>query len=321
MKLFRSLSKTLRKAINGKTECKVFPCPNVSRKPQCRHNITVAAIVKDEAKYLCEWLSFHLAVGVDHFAIYDNGSTDNAPEVLEPFIVAGHVTVIPWPHFVVGYHTQALAYAHALALFGQDSRWMAFIDVDEFLFSPEKLTLPEVMRDYDDLPAINVFRHFFGTSGHRTPPWGSVIDNFNIRHEPPTEPVELRGFQVPKTIAQPRFATGTIGAHRLLLPEEGLWGYDEMRRPVRRSSPAAFTAKRLCVNHYYTKDEETFLKRTMRKFSAANLPVPPGEYDAAYAKLSQAGVRDIRIQAWSGLTRERMAQFAGRRARLTLVGT
>ena len=51
---------------------------------------------KDEAADLEEWLQFHSGVGVDHFILYDNGSSDNFREVLAPWLGAGRVTLVDW---------------------------------------------------------------------------------------------------------------------------------------------------------------------------------------------------------------------------------
>jgi hypothetical protein len=39
-------------------------------------NIAICAIFKNEGPHLLEWLAFHNMTGVDHFVLYDNGSTD-----------------------------------------------------------------------------------------------------------------------------------------------------------------------------------------------------------------------------------------------------
>jgi hypothetical protein len=72
------------------------------------HFLAMAAIVKNEGRYLREWIEFHRLMGVEHFYIYDNGSTDNTPEILEPYVRTGLVTATAWP----GQVQQLLAYVH-----------------------------------------------------------------------------------------------------------------------------------------------------------------------------------------------------------------
>ena len=102
--------------------------------------VVVVCIVKDEAAYLEEWLAYHAALGVDHFLVYDNGSTDGSAALLERYQNHGLVTRIDWP---LG-GGQLAAYNHALRFFGRAADWLAYFDVDEFL-------VPLVD---DDIPAL-----------------------------------------------------------------------------------------------------------------------------------------------------------------------
>lgn len=45
----------------------------------------ICTVLKNEAKYVAEWIAFHLVVGATKFVIYDDNSTDNLLEVVKPF--------------------------------------------------------------------------------------------------------------------------------------------------------------------------------------------------------------------------------------------
>ena len=47
-----------------------------------KYQTTLVLIFKDEAPFLQEWLTYHLTLGIDHFYLYQNNSTDNYMEVL-----------------------------------------------------------------------------------------------------------------------------------------------------------------------------------------------------------------------------------------------
>ena len=94
--------------------------------------IAIVAPFLNEAEYLPEWIAFHLLVGVDHFYLYDNGSTDDFRKVIASPLAEGAVTVVPWRAFVRGMDTQLSAYAHAVANFGPAFEWFLFVHVDEF---------------------------------------------------------------------------------------------------------------------------------------------------------------------------------------------
>jgi hypothetical protein len=274
-----------------------------------QHELMIVAIAKDEGLFLAEWVVFHLAVGATKILIYDNMSTDDSREVLKPFVEAGVVEVIPWPHFAEGLHTQGLAYSHALSYAGSSAKWMAFIDVDEFLFNPAGLSMPDILKRYEDLPALSIFRHHFGTSGHKVLPKGLVIDSFTKRMEQPKIPVRIRNLNLPKAVIQPAAVLGFIGAHRPLLAESNLWGYDEMRRAVRRNK-TSISSDVLCINHYFTKDESTFRRRLERKTTAANHSFAPNWYHEDYQTVDGGDVTDERIQIWRSRTMEVMLRFS-----------
>ncbi|MBR0151243.1 MAG: glycosyltransferase family 2 protein [Synergistaceae bacterium] len=62
--------------------------------------------------------------------IYDNESTDNFREVLEPYIQSGLVTY----HLIKGRARQLDAYNMAVHDYGRKFRYMGLIDADEFVF-------------------------------------------------------------------------------------------------------------------------------------------------------------------------------------------
>ncbi|MBR0061311.1 MAG: glycosyltransferase family 92 protein, partial [Selenomonadaceae bacterium] len=68
--------------------------------------------------------------GVDHFYLYDNDSMDNQAEVAAPYVKAGLVDYFPYP----GKAMQYAAYNDAVKRFKFQTRYMAFIDGDEFIY-------------------------------------------------------------------------------------------------------------------------------------------------------------------------------------------
>ncbi len=191
----------------GSRQPRVILPPRAASNP--RRYSSVVAIFKNEARYLAEWLEFQRLVGFEHAYLYDNGSSDNSAAALGRFVEEGFATVIPWalPWQTAGRVTaQTLAYAHAILNFGADWRWMAFLDLDEFLFSTEGDSLPELLHGYEDLPAIVVFWTMFGFCGNDSPPHGLVIENYTMRAPFPTH-------AKPKSIINPAEVVGVSNAH------------------------------------------------------------------------------------------------------------
>ena len=92
--------------------------------------LSITAILKNEAPYIKEWIEYHKMLGVERFYLYDNESEDNLQDVLQPYINSGLV----YYHSIKGKCVQFLAYRDAVYKYKDQTTWMAFIDIDEFIF-------------------------------------------------------------------------------------------------------------------------------------------------------------------------------------------
>lgn len=205
--------------------------------------LAIATMAKNEAPYLAEWLTFHRIQGVEHVYIYDNGCDDATAEILAPYKSSGFVSIIDWP-VTRKDKSQRRAFAHALTAHGGRWRWMAFIDVDEFLFSISS-KISETLRVYEDLPALLVPWTMFGTSGHRFKPESMVIEAY-------TKKSATLG--APKSIVQPQQVRGISNVHAFDYEEGWKTGYNERGELVTCDGP--FYSEVLRLNHYYTRSQE-----------------------------------------------------------------
>jgi hypothetical protein len=206
--------------------------------------LSIVAIYRDEAVYLEEWVEFHRLVGVERFFLYDNFSVDDHREVLAPYVDEGIVVVREWPVFP----GQIPAYDDALRRHRGESRWIAFIDLDEFLFSPTGRALPEVLEEYEQHPGVLANWAVFGSSGHLTRPPGLVIESYTQRTNPDEDEP-----QQSKTILDPTRAERCGGAHFFFYKEGAGSAVDELHRPVPYGRTRSLAFDKLRVNHYYTK--------------------------------------------------------------------
>lgn len=162
-------------AVNLATAPLGAECPTENPASLKKYNLSVCALFKNEAKYLREWIEYHRVVGVDHFYLYDNGSTDRSHYVLTPYIREGLVTLISWPdrvpadqegsaaHWALS--TQMPAYENTAKYIGlKDSSWLAFIDVDEYLVPVNSDTVSEVLHSYQDSPGLQLTADCFDAS-------------------------------------------------------------------------------------------------------------------------------------------------------------
>lgn len=213
--------------------------------------LAVCAIFRDEARYLAEWVAFHRIQGVERFYLYDNLSEDDWRAELAPEIEGGIAEVTHWPPEP----GQMSAYEDCLQRHRDEARWIAMIDVDEFLFSPTGAPLPEVLRHFDTHPAVAVNRRFFGTNGHRSPADGLVTENYPMR----ARDDDWTNLLI-KSIVYPRMTVGSHSAHTFRLRGPAV-GEDGLPVPKATREPA--TADLLRINHYYAKSEEEFQRKSV----------------------------------------------------------
>ena len=147
-------------------------------------------------------------------------------------------------------HGILLAYDHCLETQRGQSRWIAFLDIDEFLFSPTGEMVSEALRDYERSPAVVVSRAEYGTSGHRTRPSGLVIENY--LHRARFRPDSIAPI---KSVVDPSRTSRAASIHHFHL--DGV-AVNERKHPVEGGSGRRtwLSFDRLRINHYRTKSEE-----------------------------------------------------------------
>jgi hypothetical protein len=283
-----------------------------NRRTTFRHELAICAIFKNEAHCLDEWLTFHEGVGVEHFYLYDDGSSDGFRDVLRPWMKRGLVTLTDWTG-----GNQTPAYNHCLRRVRMQTRWLAFIDLDEFLFSPPHPDLRTALGAYADSPALFVYWVLFGSSGHRMRPAGSVLESFT-RCLPPAEAAAdafdhrhdtgraeyVTGWAKDgKSIVNPRLVR-TFGVHK----PQMLWAgqtLDENRQPPRpRVEGCMLSFKMFRINHYWSKSIDEFREKVARG-SICDKSRPPREFGRwmeREAMLNQAEDRVI-LEHWMRIRR------------------
>jgi hypothetical protein len=264
------------------------------------HYLSVCAIYRNEAPYLREWIEFHRLVGVERFFLYNNESTDDHLELLAPYLDQGIVELRDWSlpfgakedplRFLS--QGQARAYEDCLRHSGDRSRWIAFIDLDEFLFSPTGRPLPEVLTEYEEWPGVGVNWAVFGPSGHQRKPEGLVLENYVERLDSPAS-------RTIKTIVDPPHVTGCIGAHSFRFDRLG--AVDENQFPTFAGLTKSVSFSRLRINHYLTKSVEEYQGRAKGR-------VRGRDFDPKRVHMwEQAGERDLVIQQYLPALRRRLA--------------
>lgn len=168
---------------------------------------SVCSIFKNEKAFLKEWIEYHRLIGVDHFYLYSNDSTDFPRSVLAPYIRSGEVTLIYWPDIVKtknrekwAVSTQITAYENATYFQARtQTKWLTFLDIDEFILPVGENDLIAILKEHDDAPAITLSSDCFNaTIDDQIPQKKLAIESTQLV-QPPKKLVK----KVEKTIFKP----------------------------------------------------------------------------------------------------------------------
>jgi len=246
--------------------------PSSDRK---KHYLSIGAIMKNEAPYLREWIEFHKLVGVERFYLYNNESTDNTVEVLQPYIRSGEVVLEHCPTSIRQVNN---AYNHCLEYYGSESEWIAFIDIDEFLFPTNEDNLKTILDDYLEYPGLLVNWCCFGSSGHQTKPKGLTIENYT--HRANSSFAKSRVF---KSIVKPIFVQACITPHNFLYIGRKLKPVTENKIAFTQIGPKdnqTLTSSwgKIRINHYIIRSREEFIAKRGRGDALFNFARYTGDF-------------------------------------------
>jgi hypothetical protein len=261
-----------------------------------RFDVSVMAILKDEAANMEEWLCHHMAIGVDHFFLYDNGSTDELHEVLKPYADHGVVTTVYFPMRGL----QRDANNHVVRFFGDTTEWIAYVDIDEFLVPERDESITDVMARYPGAEQVLVSRKEFCYAGHRTPAEGLVTEAYREY----SEQVPRMGTSeiLAKPIVRPR-GVARVGIHNALTVHGRT--FNTAGEPTNEEASVIEDPSyaNLQMNHYFTKSWQEFqAKRTRATTSTHAFQLPDVPFDIP-------GQVDHVIDRWQPRTRALMEQM------------
>ncbi len=132
--------------------------------------------MKNEYRYILEWVAYHRRLAFDQIIVYSNDSNDGSLDLLD--VLAQNRIVI---HRRQSTHNQMspqhAAYNDCIAR--SETEWIRFLDADEFLVLNADATVKEFVARFDEtVSAIAINWRLFGSSGHLNYNNAPVIEKF-----------------------------------------------------------------------------------------------------------------------------------------------
>lgn len=221
-----------------------------------KYDFSILACCKDEEAYLEEWIEFYRLQGAEHFWLYNNNGTDRSKERIQRYIDQGIVSWIDWP----GVKQQLNMYADGIRRAREETRWLAIVDLDEFLFPTashcslienQRGGVAKLLANYENSAQILVPWYLYGSSGHLKKEPGLVIERFTQRDR------NISNFT--KAIVRP-WCVVVPHVHSNLVFGRTV---DEHNHPLYYGEHPQ-SADILRLNHYVVKSKEEFIDKKKR---------------------------------------------------------
>jgi hypothetical protein len=194
----------------------------------------------------------------------NDGSTDDYMSVLKPFIDKQYVTLFDSTSFPKFTGRQGKIYDMFFGSILNQTRWLAILDMDEYLYSPKDIDLKNILSKHEDCGKLIVNWCWFNSNGHQTQP-KSVVEGFTKRLEfgkkvyaPSPSGWSMAGTDGPKAIVNTSHRIYGFGVH-----DHSVGGITKnVSYNENISSPD------LLINHYALQSREYWAKVKMPRGDA-----------------------------------------------------
>lgn len=265
-----------------------------------KYNVSIGAYFKNETRFLKEWVEYHLLIGVEHFYLYCNDiDPTEAKTVLQPYIDKGLVTF--------GHHSKKMGNTKNTAfiynkiihklLAKDETKWLAFIDLDEFINLIQHETIGDFLVKFTDsrIAAVAILWHVFVNAEKYKLTQKLQLEAYTHKL------VKYKSRPIRKCIIKPSLIQAMSSAHNpkkpkacIIVDEEFNWSKKRYKMP----------SNLIRLNHYHLKSDEDF---AVKLTNVGNWN-KPGNYTWDYYNegISKPTIQDVTIQRFLPELKKRM---------------
>lgn len=215
----------------------------------------ICAIIKNEHRFIKEWIDWHLNLGFDAIHLFEDKGSESHEEIVKDYsnVFLRRYETDDEVKAILVRQGSASRQVDLYNYFINQSKgvydWVAFIDIDEF-FVFEDYNLHELCEEFSDYSSLLIAWKMIGASGHISRPSCGVVEAYTEPHE--IIPKE-QGW-AHKSIVNISKATSYINPHRTT----DFVNID--KKPV-----IGNIYKKVWINHYFTKSWEDWCDRIFKR--------------------------------------------------------
>jgi len=230
--------------------------------------LTLVTTIRDENKYLKEWLVYYHLIGVEKFIVFLHKNTDKSYETIDSLSFKDKIQIITIEeenNINVHFQNSILKKAIELA----DTEWIIYLDIDEFLYLNNHPNINKFLLEYKNIGGIAIYQNIFGSCKHITSPEGLVIENYLYRNSNDIQlnktsllfykPVDLFAdvkILLNKNTVQYIRTIHDIACSKKIITQDGsLFQKQKLKR----------TTDNICIYHYFTKSKQDWEFKTGRQ--------------------------------------------------------
>jgi glycosyltransferase involved in cell wall biosynthesis len=152
-----------------------------------KYFVSVCLCIKNEAKYIEEFIKHYINQGVDHFYIINNNSDDNIEEVINNSHYKSIVTltrdnrdmkILKSDEGMLGH--QQLLKDHFYSVIKEETEWAILVDTDEFMYGKNGYTIKSYLKSLEpDIGCIYVIWNIMNPYKDEN---NNLTSEFSIKH-------------------------------------------------------------------------------------------------------------------------------------------
>ena len=217
----------------------------------------ICTIIKNEHRFLKEWIDWHLGLGFDAIYLFEDKGSDSHESIVAEYsnVVLRRYEDDDKVKLILRHQENSQKQTDLYNWFGDTYcnvfDWVAFIDIDEFITFADNYNLERLCKEFSKHSAVLLNWRMMGASGHIKRPSCGVVEAYT-QEEPPVEMDKMYfwksfcNLSKWRGIQKVHDAVGAVNTNHN--EDSSEWCYDKV-----------------WINHYFTKSWEDWCYRIFER--------------------------------------------------------